>query len=109
MFSKYVKHIHTAVNETARIVTGCLKHNPVHNLYPLIGITPPHILREVTANIERKKKQNDQKLVLSVATNQQINVLGLAKVIFFILKHWRVRWRKIVLRGVRRSLIRYKI
>lgn len=59
--SKHAKHVDTAVNETARIVTGCLKPTPVQKLYPLIGIAPPHIRREVATNIERKKQQNDQR------------------------------------------------
>ncbi|KAK9731711.1 hypothetical protein QE152_g13420 [Popillia japonica] len=39
--SAHAKHVDVAINETARIVTGCLKPTPVSSLYPLIGVAPP--------------------------------------------------------------------
>ncbi|KAK9744190.1 hypothetical protein QE152_g7997 [Popillia japonica] len=39
--SAHAKHVDVAINETARIVTGCLKPTPVNSLNPVIGAAPP--------------------------------------------------------------------
>ncbi|KAJ8735550.1 hypothetical protein PYW07_007170 [Mythimna separata] len=57
--SAHTNLVDTALNETCRIVTGCLKPTPVRMLYPLIGIAPPEIRRAVASRIERAKQQND--------------------------------------------------
>ncbi|KAJ8735506.1 hypothetical protein PYW07_007126 [Mythimna separata] len=51
--------VDTALIETCRIATGCLKPTSVRMLYPLIGIVPPEIRRAVASRIERVKQQND--------------------------------------------------
>ncbi|KAI5732047.1 hypothetical protein M8J77_020382 [Diaphorina citri] len=57
--SSHAKQVDVALNDTMRIITGCLKATPVQKLYPLTGIAPPHIRRAVAANIERKKQEED--------------------------------------------------
>lgn len=57
--SKHVKHVDTALNETCRLITGCLKATPLKNIYPLAGITPPEIRRYVTTCIKRTKQTTD--------------------------------------------------
>ena len=57
--SVHAKQVDVAVNESVRIVTGCLKPTPVHMLYPIIGIAPPHIRRDTAANVERTKQEAD--------------------------------------------------
>lgn len=57
--SSHAKKVDIAVNDMARIVTGCLKPTPVHKLYPIIGIAPPSIRRDVAADAERTKQETD--------------------------------------------------
>ena len=52
------------LNETCRIVTGCIKTTPVHCLYALSGIAPPDIRRTVITNAERKKQVTDTRHLL---------------------------------------------
>ena len=42
-----------ALNETCRIISGCLKPTPVACLYALVGICPPHIRRDAEARRQR--------------------------------------------------------
>ena len=49
------------LNETCRIVTGCIKTTPIPCLYALSGIAPPDIRRAVTAKAERTKQANDNR------------------------------------------------
>uniref|UniRef100_A0A803SZ68 Reverse transcriptase domain-containing protein n=1 Tax=Anolis carolinensis TaxID=28377 RepID=A0A803SZ68_ANOCA len=53
--SAHAKQVDIALNETCRIITGCLKPTPVDKLYKLAGIAPPDVRQEVAANGERKK------------------------------------------------------
>lgn len=55
MLSTHAKKVDVAVNETCRIITGCLKLTNTNKLYTLCGIAPPEIRRQVTAEEERKK------------------------------------------------------
>jgi len=48
--STHTKQIDISLNETTRILTGCLK-STVEKLYPLAGIAPPHIRRQIASNI----------------------------------------------------------
>ena len=57
--SAHSKHVDVAINETARIVTGCLKPTPVDSLYPLIGVAPPSVRRAVATDAERTKQETD--------------------------------------------------
>lgn len=59
--STHTKQIDTALNETVRIITGCLKPTPVDKLYPLAGIAPPHIRRQIASDIERTKQIMDER------------------------------------------------
>jgi len=58
MLLTHAKKVDVAVNETCRIITGCLKPTNTNKLYTLCGIggiAPPEIRRQVTAEEERKK------------------------------------------------------
>ena len=57
--SAHAKLVDTALNETCRIITGCLKPTPVRLLYPLAGIAPPHVRRAVASSSERTKMATD--------------------------------------------------
>lgn len=57
--SAHTNHVNVAINETARIISGCLRPTPISKLYPLIGITPPDIRRDVARDVERKKQTED--------------------------------------------------
>jgi len=59
--SKHTKHVNTALNETCRIITGCLKPTPLKYIYPLAGIVPPGIRRHAATCIERTKQIMDQR------------------------------------------------
>ena len=48
--SRHTGHVDIALNDTCRIITGCLKATPIPCLYALAGITPPHTRRKVAAN-----------------------------------------------------------
>ncbi|KAK9686796.1 hypothetical protein QE152_g36923 [Popillia japonica] len=52
-------HADVAINETARIVTGCLKPIPVNSLYPLIGVAPPSVRRAAATDAEKTKQEAD--------------------------------------------------
>ena len=41
--SAHVKQVDIALNETCRIITGCLRPTPVDRLYKLAGIAPPAV------------------------------------------------------------------
>lgn len=57
--SVHAKKIDTALNQTCRIITGCLKPTPVEHLYKLSGIAPPAVRRKIASMSERKKQQED--------------------------------------------------
>ncbi|KAI5734992.1 hypothetical protein M8J77_012906 [Diaphorina citri] len=57
--SAHAKLVDIAINDTARIISGCLKPTPVDKIYPLLGIAPPEIRRKVGSEIERKKQTED--------------------------------------------------
>ncbi|KAK9686949.1 hypothetical protein QE152_g36823 [Popillia japonica] len=57
--SAHAKRVDVAINETARIVTGCLKPTPVISLYPLIGVAPPSVRRAAAKDAERTKQETD--------------------------------------------------
>jgi hypothetical protein len=59
--SAHSKQVDIAVNEMARIITGCLKPTPINKLYPIIGIAPPYIRRRVAADAERFKQTHDHR------------------------------------------------
>jgi len=59
--STHTKQIDISLNETACIITGCLKPTPVEKLYPLAEIAPPHIGRQFASDIERTKQITDER------------------------------------------------
>lgn len=59
--SPHAKEVDIALNETARIVSGCLRPTPLQKIYPLIGISPPHIRRMSAAASEKKRQESDSR------------------------------------------------
>jgi len=57
--SVHTKQIDTILNESCRLVTGCLKNTPLPKIYQLAGIAPPNVLREVTADWGRTKAETN--------------------------------------------------
>ncbi|KAK1893176.1 NADH-quinone oxidoreductase subunit D [Dissostichus eleginoides] len=57
--SRHTKLVDTALNDTCRIITGCVKTTPVPCLYALAGISPPHIRRLGIAQDERRTQETD--------------------------------------------------
>lgn len=57
--SAHTRHVDIALNESVRIITGCLRPTPVLKIYPLAGIAPPTIRRTVAAEIEKTKQEKD--------------------------------------------------
>lgn len=57
--SSHAKQVDVALNETCRIVTGCLKASPIDKLHKLAGIAPPDVRREVAAKLERHKAEHN--------------------------------------------------
>ena len=57
--SRHTGHVDIALNDTCRIITGCLKATPIPCLCALAGIAPPHIRRKVAANADRCLQEDD--------------------------------------------------
>ena len=57
--SRHTGHVDIALNDTCRIITGCLKATPIPCLYALAVIAPPHIRRKVAANADRCLQEDD--------------------------------------------------
>ena len=57
--SRHTGHVDIALNDTCRIITGCLKATPIPCLYALAGIAPPHICRKVASNADRCLQEDD--------------------------------------------------
>ncbi|KAL4100858.1 hypothetical protein QTP88_020887 [Uroleucon formosanum] len=53
--SSHTKKVDVALNESCRLITGCLKNTPVEQLYILSGIASPPIRRSTQADWERTK------------------------------------------------------
>lgn len=62
--SAHAKQVDVALNETCRIITGCLKPTPLDLLYPLAGIAPPEVRREVACMVEKNKQETDPRHLL---------------------------------------------
>jgi len=52
------------LNETCRIISGCLKPTPIKEIQVLSGIAPPDIRKEIASEIERHKQLNDPRHLL---------------------------------------------
>ena len=54
--SGHAKNLDPELNQACQVVTGCLKHTNVEDLYFISGIAPPAIRRDVCARLERQKQ-----------------------------------------------------
>lgn len=59
--SAHAKQVDIALNETCRLITGCLKPTPTERVYHLAGIAPPAVRREAAAYGERRKAETSEK------------------------------------------------
>ena len=57
--SVHAHRLDPALNDSCRIITGCLKPTNTNCLYLLDGIAPPDIRREVASRRERQKARHD--------------------------------------------------
>ena len=53
--------VNSALNDTCRRITGCLKPTPLNKVYSLAGIAPPSIRREVSSQSEQEKCDLNQR------------------------------------------------
>ena len=63
--STHRKLVDTTLNETCRLITGCIRPTDTPNLYVLSGIAPPEIRRSVHCQNERTKQLTDHQPVKS--------------------------------------------
>ena len=59
--STHRKLVDTTLNETCRLITGCIRPTDTPDLYVLSGIAPPEIRRSVHCQNERTKQLTDQR------------------------------------------------
>ena len=59
--STHRKLVDTTLNETCRLITGCIRPTATPDLYVLSGIAPPEIRRSVHSQNERSKQLTDQR------------------------------------------------
>ena len=59
--STHRKLVDTTLNETCRLITGCIRPTTTLDLYVLSGIAPPEIRRSVHSQNERTKELTDQR------------------------------------------------
>lgn len=62
--SAHAKQVDVALNETSRIITGCLKPTPLDKIHHLTGIAPPAVRREAAALKERLKSAESERHLL---------------------------------------------
>ena len=62
--SAHTKQVDTALNETCRIVTGCMKPTPLSNLYRAAGFAEPSTRRGAAEHIEKIKQIADDRHAL---------------------------------------------
>ena len=67
--SAHVNRVDVALNESCRIITGCLKPIPVDKVRVLSGIAPPSIRRQVAAETEKLRQENDPRHLLFYYTH----------------------------------------
>jgi len=75
--SVHTKQIGTILNESCRLVTGCLKSTLLPKIYQHAGIAPPNIRREVAADWERTKAESDIRYPLHSQTTPNFRVSDL--------------------------------
>ena len=59
--STHRKLVDTTLNETCRLITGCIRPTATPDLYVLSGIAPPEIRRSVHSQNERSKQLTHQR------------------------------------------------
>ena len=59
--STHAKKLDATLNETCRMITGCLKPTNTNSLPILAGIAPPDIRRAVASRTERTRQTTDQR------------------------------------------------
>ena len=59
--STHRKLVDTTLNDTRRLITGCIRPTATPDLYVLSGIAPPEIRRSVHSQNERTKQLTDQR------------------------------------------------
>ena len=59
--STHCKLVDTTLNETCRLITGCIRPTATPDLYVLYGIAPPEIRRSIHSQNERTKQLTDQR------------------------------------------------
>jgi len=57
--STHCKEVDTSLNDTCRLITGCIKPTKTDDLYVLAGIAPPGIRRQIISEKERQKTISD--------------------------------------------------
>ena len=57
--SSHAAKIDPVLNAACRAISGCLRPTRVDDLYLLCGIAPPHIRREVSAQMEKTKQEDN--------------------------------------------------
>ena len=57
--SRHTWHVDIALNDTCRIITGCLNATPIPCLFALAGIAPPDIRRKVASNADFCLQEDD--------------------------------------------------
>ena len=57
--SCYTPKLDSALNESCRLITGCIKPTKTDQLYLLAGIAPPQVRRQARAEAERTKQIHD--------------------------------------------------
>ena len=59
--SAHAGKVDSALNDTCRRITGCLKPTALNKMYILAGMAPPSIRREVSSQSERQKCNLDKR------------------------------------------------
>ena len=62
--SCHAKKVDPELNNACRIITGTLRPTPIHSVYRLAGIAPPHIRRETRTRTQKHKQENDPRHTL---------------------------------------------
>ena len=57
--SAHAKRLDPVLNESCRLITGCLKPTNVDNLHLLAGVAPPEIQRKAASQLERSRQAYD--------------------------------------------------
>ena len=70
--SAYAKRLDPVLNESCRLIPGCLKPTDVDNLHLLAGIASPEIRREAASKRERSRQVYDPRLWRTAASHSKL-------------------------------------